>query len=152
MATTLKQKKIFDAGSPGFLYTLIVGALTIFAAAGVQFPDNPGDIAGEVTTLLSTGGFFAIIGVIVASVAFPIWNAAQKGNLSFGGIFRNTLTWVSIGNILFAAIALTGFVLPDGTVEAIVGAIAAKDWTSLISLFVTTILPAIVRFVKERNR
>lgn len=147
-----QAKKVFNAASPGFLYTLIVSALTIFAASGVTFPDNPQDIAGHITTLLSTGGFFAIIGVIVSSVAFPIWNAYQKGNLSFNGIWRNTFTWIALGNLVFAAIALTGFVLPDGTVEQIVAAISAKDWTALISMFVTTIIPAIVRFIKQRNQ
>lgn len=148
----MTQKKLFDAGSPGFIYTLIVSVLAIFAWAGVEFPDKPAELAGEITTLLSSGGFYAIIGVLVASVAFPIWNAAQKKKLTFDGIFSSTLTWIALGNILFAGLALTGFLLPDGTVEQIVYAIEAKDWGSIISMLVTTIIPAVVRFIKDKKQ
>jgi hypothetical protein len=34
-------KQVFDASSPGFLYTVIVSALTIFAASGVIVPGRP---------------------------------------------------------------------------------------------------------------
>ena len=157
MSTTQKtrtgaSKQVFDASSPGFLYTVIVSALTIFAASGVSFPADPGAIAGEITTLLSTGGFFAIVGVVVASIGFPIWNAWKKGALTFGGLFSSTLTWIALGNILFAGLALLGLSLPDGTVEQIVYGIAQKDWTALFSLLVTTIVPAVVRFIKDKNK
>ena len=146
------EKTVFDVSSPGFLYTVIVSALTILAATGVTFPANPADIAGEITTLLSTSGFFAIVGVIVASVLFPIWNAYKKGELSFAGVFGNTLTWIAIGNIGFALLALFGLNLPEGTVEQIVYGIQQKDWSALISLLVTTIIPTIVRFIKDKRQ
>jgi hypothetical protein len=147
-----KQKKIFDSTSPGFLYTVIVSALAILAFAGVDLPAKPAEIAGEVTTLLSTGGFYAILGVVVASIAFPIWNAVKNKKLSFDGIFSSTLTWIALGNILFAGLALTGFLLPEGTVEQIVYAVEAKDWASIISMLVTTIIPAVVRFIKDKKQ
>jgi hypothetical protein len=149
---TNKQKKLFDAGSPGFLYTVTVSVLAMFAWSGVEFPAKPAEIAGEITTLLSGGGFYAIIGVIVASVAFPIWNAYKKKALTFRGIFNSTLTWISLGNILFAGLALTGFLLPEGTVEQIVYAVEAKDWTTIISMLITTIVPAVVRFIKDKKQ
>ncbi len=145
------QKKVFDAGSPGFIYTVIVSALTIFAAAGVTFPDSPADIAGEFTTLLSTGGFYAVLGVIATSIGFPLWNAYQKRQLTFNGIFSSTLTWVALANIAFGALALTGFTLPDGTVEALVNAVAQKDWGAIISMLFTTIIPTVVRFIKDKK-
>jgi len=150
--SNVKQKKAFDSTSPGFLYTVVVSALALFAWAGVEFPSSPADIAGEITTLLSGGGFYAILGVVAASIAFPIWNAVQKKSLSFDGIFSSTLTWVALGNILFAGLALTGFLLPKGTVEQIVYAVEAKDWASIISILVTTIIPAVVRFIKDRKQ
>jgi len=145
------NKQVFNASSPGFIYTLTVAFLTIFAAAGVQFPDKAAALANEVSTTLSSSGFYAIIGVIVASIAFPIWNAIQKKSLSFNGVFNSTLTWIAIGNALFAGIALTGFTLPDGTVEQLVMAISVKDWGAIISMLVTTIIPAVVRFIKDKN-
>jgi hypothetical protein len=151
MANT-KQKKIFDSSSPGFLYTVVVSILALLAWAGVEFPEKPAELAGEVTTLLSGGGFYAILGVVVSSIAFPIWNAVQKKRLTFDGIFSSTLTWIALGNILFAGLALTGFLLPDGTVEQLVYAIEAKDWAAIISMLVTTIIPAVVRFIKDKKQ
>jgi hypothetical protein len=125
-----------------------VSILAIFAASGVTIA-NPNDVAGEIVTSLSSGGVYAIIGVVASSVIFPIWNAVQKGAVSFDGIFKSTLTWIAIGNIVFSAIALTGLVLPEGTVEGLVYAIASKDWNALISMVLTTILPTVVRFFKK---
>ena len=147
-----KQTKLFDAGSPGFLYTVIVSVLTIFAAAGVSFPDNPEQIAGEFTTLLSTGGFYAVLGVIATSIGFPLWNAYQKKQFNFQGIFSSTLTWIALANIAFGALALTGFTLPDGTVDALVAAVLAKAWGAIISMLFTTIIPTVVRFIKDRKQ
>jgi hypothetical protein len=129
---TNKQKKLFDAGSPGFLYTVTVSVLAMFAWSGVEFPAKPAEIAGEITTLLS--------------------GAYKKKALTFEGIFKSTLTWISLGNILFAGLALTGFLLPEGTVEQIVYAVEAKDWTTIISMLITTIVPAVVRFIKDKKQ
>ncbi len=144
-------KQVFDASSPAFAYSLIVAALTVLAAAGVTFPDEPGAIAGELTTLISTSGFWALIGVAASSIFFPIYNAWKKGNLSFKGVFKNSLTWVALAVLLFDALALFGLRFPDGTAEQIVYAVLAKDWTSLISMFVSVIVPTVVRFIKERG-
>lgn len=149
--TAQGDKQVFDTKSPAFAYSLIVASLTVLAAAGVTFPDEPGAIAGELTTLLSTSGFWALIGVAASSIFFPIYNAWKKGNLSFKGVFKNSLTWVALAVLLFDALALFGLRFPDGTAEQIVYAVLAKDWTSLISMFVSVIVPTIVRFIKERG-
>lgn len=149
---SVTKKKAFDPKSPGFLYTLVVGALTIFTVSGVHFPDSNDAIAGSVVSSLSTGGIYAIIGIIISSVAFPIYNAVKSGlKFNMTTIFGSTLTWVAIGNIILSLLALVGFVLPDGTVEQIVGAIAMKDWVSLGGLVFTTIVPTLVRWIKDRK-
>lgn len=147
-----QQKKVFDAGSPGFTYTLLVSALALFAWAGVEFPDKPAELAGELTTAISGGGWYALLGIIASSIGFPIYNAYKKGSLTFKGIFGSTLTWVAIANVVFAGIALTGFVLPEGTAEALVNAVFVKDWSSLATIVFGTILPAVVRFIKDKNQ
>lgn len=146
-------KVIFNAGSPGFLYTIIVTVLTIFAVSGVQFPTSAEVLAGDITTTLSTSGIYAIIGVIVSSVAFPIYNAVKSGlKFSAATIFGSTLTWISIGNIILSLLAIYGFVLPDGTLEQVIGAVQTKDWMALGSLFFTTIVPTVVRWIKDKNK
>jgi hypothetical protein len=145
------QKAAFDASSPGFLYTVIVTALTLLALAGVQFPDNPADTAADLTNLLSTSGFWALIGVAASSILFPIYNAWKKGSLTFKGVFSNVLTYVALGVLFFDGLALLGLNFPTGTAEQLVYAVFAKDWTSLISLLFTVILPTVVRFIKSKQ-
>lgn len=142
---------IFNAYSPGFLYTVIVGILAMFAWAGVSFPEKPIELAGDLTTTLTSGGWYALLGIMASSILFPIYNAYKKGSLSFKGLFGSTLTWVSLLNIVFSGIALTGFTLPEGTSDQIVYAAFAKDWSSLATIVFSTILPAVVRFIKEKN-
>jgi len=153
MTNNLKTsgKVVFDVSSPGFLYSVIVAALVVLAAAGVQFPDDPATTAGELTNLLSTSGFWALIGVAASSIFFPIYNAWKKGALNFKGIFSSTLTWVAIAVLAFDALALIGLHFPPGTAEQLVYAVYAKDWSSLISMFFTVILPVIVRYIKGKR-
>lgn len=147
------DKAVFNAASPGFLYTIIVTVLTIFAVSGVHFPTSAEVLAGDITTTLSTSGIYAIIGVIISSVAFPIYNAVKSGlKFSAATIFGSTLTWIAIGNIILSLLAIYGFVLPDGTLEQVIGAVQTKDWMALGSLFFTTIVPTVVRWIKDRNK
>ena len=143
---------VFNAASPGFLYTVIVTALTLLALAGGQFPDNPTDTATDLVNLLSTSGFWALIGVAASSIFFPVYNAWKKGDLSFKGIFSNVLTYVALGVLAFDAMALFGLNFPDGTAENLVYAVFAKDWSSLISILVTVVLPTVVRFIKDKKQ
>lgn len=150
MATT-KQK--FDASSYPFLYSLIIAFLTMFAATGVKFPGSATDLAGQITTGLSSGGFYAIVGVIITSLIFPLFNffVTLKGKFSFSTVFSKTSTWIAWGNAALAGVALTGFTLPDGTVEQIIGAVQAKDWMALISIFALTVGNTILRYLKKQN-
>lgn len=144
-------QKFFDTGSSGFVYSLITTALTIFAASGVTFPKGAAELGADLTTSLSTGGVYALIGVMVASVIFPIYNAIAAKTFSFAGVFSRNLTWTAIGNLVAAAIALTGFVLPDGTAAEIVGAVSVKDWGGLISILGLTVVNTLLRFIKEKS-
>lgn len=146
----MTSKKTFDAGSPGFLYTIIASVLTIGAISGIQWGQSPEMLADNLVTTLSTGGVFALAGLIVSSVVFPAWNAYKKGLKTIKEVFSSTLTWIALGNILLAGLALTGFTLPEGTVDQIVAAAFSKDWNALISILFTTIIPTIVRFIKDK--
>lgn len=143
-------QKFFDAGSPGFLYSVIVSALTIFAGAGVAFPKVPVELGAEIVNSFNTGGVYALIGVIVASVIFPVYNAISAGTFSLKGIFSRNLTWIAIGNAAVAGLALTGFVLPDGTPEQVVGAVSAKDWMGVVSIIALTVGNTLLRFIKQK--
>jgi hypothetical protein len=147
-----KSKQVFNASSPGFLYTIIVAVLTIFAVSGVHFPSGPEALSGDIVTTLSNSGIYAIIGIIISSVIFPIYNAIKSGlKFSLTTIFGSTLTWIAIGNIVLSLLAIYGFVLPEGTVDQIIGAVQTKDWMALGTLFFGTIIPTIVRFIKDKK-
>lgn len=144
------NQKFFEVSSPGFLYSVIVSALTIFAGVGVAFPKVPSELGTELVNSYSTGGVYALIGVIVASVVFPIYNAISAGTFSLKGIFSRNLTWIALGNIAVSGLALTGFVLPDGTPEQIVGAVSAKDWMSVVSIVALTVGNTLLRLIKQK--
>lgn len=148
--STLSQSKwaAFNTASPGFLYTIVTAVLGAFAVFGVQFPSTVPELGTNVVTTLSTGGIYAVIGVIISSIIFPIWNRFKYG----GPILTSTLTWIALANIALSVIALTGFSLPAGTLEQVIGAIQTKDWFALISIIVTTIVPTIVRFIKDKQK
>jgi len=144
--------KKFDIKSAGFIQSVIVALLAIFAATGVTFPKDVDVLGTELVTSFSTGGFYAIIGILITSVIFPLYNFFSKGGkFSLPAIFSRVNTWLSIGYVLAALIALTGFVLPDGSVDQIVYAIQAKDWWALISILVSTVGTTFIRWLKERQ-
>lgn len=145
------NQKFFDTKSPGFIYSIVVSLLTLFTASGVVFPKVPADLATEITTTISTGGVYALIGVIAASVIFPVYNAIKSGALSLKGLFSRNLTWIALGNIAASIITLTGFVLPSGTVEQIVAAVSVKDWGGLISVIGLTVVNTLIRFLKQKE-
>ena len=152
MTNVKKSTKAFDASSPGFLYSAIVAFLTIFAVSGVSFPKEVSVLGLEITTSLSTGGIYAIIGVVITSVAFPIYNYFKGGgSFTWLGVFGKTSTWIALGNAAVAALTTVGFILPDGTVEQIIGAVQAQNWMGLISVLALTIGNTFIRWIKEQK-
>lgn len=147
----MQSNKKFSASSPGFLYTVIVLALTALAAAGVQFPSTPEQITGDIITGLSQSGIWAISGIILTSILFPFYNAYKKG-LKWYDILGSTATWIALGNAVFGAMLLAGIVIPDGTAEAVVGAIQQKDWGNLFNLFLVNILTPVIRWIKDKKK
>jgi hypothetical protein len=148
----LSNQKFFDPKSPGFIYAVVVAVLTIIAAAGIQLPKDPASLGADVVTTLSTGGIYALVGILVSSLVFPFYNyIATGGKVNFGNIFSRNATWIALGNAAAAGLALTGFILPGGTVEQLVAAASTKDWMSLISIFALTVGNTLLRFLKEKE-
>lgn len=147
----MQSNKKFSASSPGFLYTVIVLILTALAAAGVQFPSTPEQITGDIITGLSSSGVWAISGMIITSILFPFYNAYKKG-LKWYDILGSTATWIAFGNAVFGLLLLAGIMIPDGTAEAVVGAIQQKDWGNLFNLFLVNILTPVIRWIKDKKK
>lgn len=146
------KKQLFDTGSPGFLHSIIVFVLGLFAASGVSFPKEVSILGMDIITSFSTGGVWAIIGILVTSIAFPIYNWVKSGgkfNLSF--LFSKTSNVLALLYVVMSAVALTGFVLPDGTIEAIVNAVQVQDWGALGGLIFGPVLSTFIRWLKDRK-
>lgn len=146
------QKQNFDPKSPGAVYSLATLVLTILAGLGIGFPDTIANISGQLQTSIQGGSYFALIGIVGGSVLFPIWNLIQKKQkLNWKNLFGSTANVVALGNALLGVVALTGFYLPDGTVEQIVAAVTVKDWGALASVIINTVIVALVRWVKDKK-
>ena len=148
----MSNTKKFDTASPGFLYSAIVAFLTLFAVSGVSFPKEVSVLGLEITTALSTGGIYAIIGVVLTSIGFPIYNYIKGGgSFTWLGVFGKTSTWIALGNAIVAALATGGFMLPEGTIDQIIGAVKAQNWMGLISVLALTVGNTFIRWLKERK-
>lgn len=147
------SKAVFSASSPGFIYTIVVLALTFLASLGVNLSDSPDAIAGGLISSFSSGGIWALSGILLTSVLFPIYNLwRQKIPITWKNVFRSTANWIALGNVAFSAALLFGIAIPVGTVEAIVKAIGMQDWGALFNLFLVNIATPLIRWIKERNK
>lgn len=152
MSTSTKNTKKFDAKSPGFLYSVIVFILGAFAIGGIRFPDSPEEIANGIVTGLSASGVWSVIGIIVSSLLFPVINfVKQGGKITWSRIVGSTLVWTAFFTALFAGVALTGFVVPDGTAEQIVASVQMKDWGALLNIVVFSFVIPLIRFFKDKR-
>ena len=144
------SKTKFDPKSPGFIASITYAILAAFAATGIEFPKDPAQIAGDFETTMSSGGIFAITGMLISAIIFPIWNFIKKGGrINAKLILSNTTFWVSLVTAILGFAALYGFTVPDGTAEQIVSALYAKDWGVLLSVLAINILNPLIRFLKE---
>ena len=144
------SKTKFDPKSPGFIASITYAILAAFAATGIEFPKDPSVIAGDFETTLSSGGIFAVTGLLVSAIVFPIWNFTKKGGkINAKLILSNTTFWVSLVTAILGFAALYGFTVPNGTAEQIVSALYAKDWGVLLSVLAINILNPLIRFLKE---
>lgn len=146
--STKTQK--FSAGSSNFLVNILNFLLSSLALSGVELPADPASISGDIVNALSPTGWIAVVGIIAINVISPIYHAFLKGSFSLKGLLSSSNFWIQFGTLLAAAVALFGLILPAGTTEQVVGAVYAKDWTTLAIILFTNIITPLVRFFKDK--
>ena len=144
------QKQVFSPTSYHFIFRITTALLAVFAAFQVKFTTDPSTIADQVATTISTSGLYAVIGIVVVSIAGPIWNAVQKK--SFKLIWGSVSTYIYLGTALGSLLVLVGIEIPDGTAAAIVNAIMGQDWGGLGSVVTLNVLEPLVRFIISKTK
>jgi len=145
-------KQQFDTKSAGFIYSVTAFFLTILAMLGVGFSEPISQISGQLETSIQGANYFGLVALVGGSVLFPIWNLIQKKQkLNWKNLVSSTANIIALVNAALGLIALTGFVLPAGTVEQIVAAVQVKDWAALAAILINVVIPTIVRFIKDKK-
>ena len=149
---TNSTKVNFTASNPNFIARLLIFALSILALIGVQFPTGAEELTEQITTTISTSGFYSVIGLLAISVIMPIYNLIKmKPKITLSSIIGNPNFWIYAGTFFFGILVLVGINIPEGTAEALVGAIYAKDWAGLFTIALANIIDPLIRFFKDRN-
>lgn len=142
----------FSASNLNFWARLLIFAFSILSLIGIKFPDNPTDMAVDITTSLTTTGFIGVVGILAISVIMPIYNFVRsKPKINFLALLGSPNFWIYFGTFVFGIAVLFGINIPDGTAEQVVAAIYAKDWTALFSIAVANIVDPIVRWFRDRR-
>lgn len=145
-------KKNFDATNLNFWARLVIFVLGLLATLGVKFPADPVSLGTDIVTTLTTGGWYAVLGLMAISVIMPIYNFIRsKPKLSLAAFLGSPNTWLYLATFLVGVTIVLGIKVPEGTGEAIVGAIYAKDWSGLISIMAMNILDPFIRWLRDKR-
>ena len=149
-----KSATVFDPKSPHLVLGLITLVLGVFAVLGVQFPQTPAEVAGQIVTTISQSGYYAVIGVLAISVLGPIIIFIQKGGFSgvkASDFFGSPAFWVYFVGFLAGIAVVVGIEIPADTPEKLVAFIFAKDWTALGSLLLINVVNPIIRYIRSKR-
>lgn len=143
----------FSAANPNFWARLLIFFFSVVAMLGVQFPQAPEALTGNILNTLSSGGTYAVIGVLVVSVIMPIVNLVRtKPKINVYTLIGSTNFWIYAASFVFGILVLFGIQVPDGTAEAMVSAAWVKDWGSLFSIALTNLLDPIIRAFIDKKK
>jgi uncharacterized membrane protein len=144
--------KVFNASNPNFWARLLIFALSVLTLIGIKFPDSPAVIADQVTTVISTSGFYAVLGILVVSLIMPIYNFVKtKPNVTLSAVIGSPNFWIYALSFVFGLAVLYGIKIPDGTAEQVIGAIYQKDWIGLLNIAFINIIDPIIRFFRDKK-
>ena len=148
----MATKATFSAKSPNLWINVLNFVLATIAIAGVELPANPQSISTDIVNTLSQSGYIAVAGIVLLNVANPIYYAFIKNSFNFKAILSSSNFWIQAGTLGVSLLVLLGLVIPDGTVEQVVGAIYANDYSGLVVVMFTNIVNPVIRWLKNRNQ
>lgn len=147
-----QTKKVFDAGSPGFIASIITAILTITGLAGIEYPQLPADIADQLVSTFNESGVYAVVGILIVNIVAPIWNfIRKKEKLNWKNVFGSVTTWLSLAGVAISGFLLFNLQIPTDAPGQIAGAITARNWSLLGSLLVVTLIIPVIRWIRDRK-
>lgn len=148
--TTVKQ---FDKNNLNFWARLVIFFLGLLTVIGVKLPESPEALGEQITTTISTSGFYAVLGIIAVSLLMPIYNLIRtKPKITAASVFGSPNFWIYLGSFVAGILILVGINIPEGTASEVVSAIYAKDWTLLTTLILTNILDPVIRWFADKRK
>lgn len=145
-------QKNFDASNLNFWARLAIFILGLLASLGIKFPQDPVSLGTDIVSTLSTGGWYAVLGLMAISVIMPIYNFIRsKPKVTLASFFGSPNTWLYLATFLVGLMIVVGIKVPEGTGEAIVGAIYSKDWSGLISIMAMNVLDPFIRWLRDKR-
>lgn len=147
------MQQSFSAANPNFWARLLIFFFSVVAMLGVQFPQSPDVLTGNILNTLSQGGTYAVIGVLVVSVIMPIVNLIRtKPKITIYTLIGSPNFWIYTATFVAGILVLFGIKVPDGTAEAMVSAAWVKDWGALFSIAITNLLDPIIRAFVDKKK
>lgn len=148
-----QTKKVFDAGSPGFIASIITAVLTITGIAGIEYPQLPADIADQLVSTFNESGVYAVVGILIVNIVAPIWNfIRKKEKLNWKNVLGSVTTWLSLAGVAISGFLLFNLEIPTDAPGQIAGAITARNWSLLGSLLVVTVIVPVIRWIRDRKQ
>lgn len=148
------MKQTFSWTSSNLITQILTFILSVFAMAGAAFPGGAEGTASEISqTILSGSGVWAIGAVIVLNLVNPLYHffVKNKGGNKLLAVLGSPNFFISLFSLLSGIAIVAGIGIPDGTGEAVIGAIFAKDWSALAILIFSNILSPIVRYFRNKR-
>jgi len=145
-------QKNFSASNLNFWARLVIFILGLLATIGIRFPQDPVSLGTDIVSTLSTGGWYSVLGLMAVSVIMPIYNFIRsKPKISLMAFLGSPNTWLYLATFLVGVMITLGINVPEGTGEAIVGAIYGKDYIGLVTIMATNILDPLIRWFRDRR-
>jgi short subunit fatty acids transporter len=148
------QKKVFDTKSSGFalsILTLIFGLLTVL---GIDLPDNPNALAGEIVNSVSTLGWVGLFGAVgsgVAGIVVQVYNRVRSNTLSLNSLFSSVNTWIYVATFLGSIAAIYGLNLPSESLTDLVLKLSNADYFGAFAA-IAPLISTIIRFIRDQKK
>lgn len=143
------KKAVFSASSPNFWANIVTFVLALGALGGINWGMSPEILGDKLVTSLTGGSLWAVVGITVTNILTPIYYVIK--NKSFSLSLTSTNFWAQVITFGLSLGVTYGIEFDTESADALVGAVAAKDWGLLFTIALAAIVQPLIRYIKSRN-